>query len=87
MPCAIPACLLTPRANYWRIPGFFHRRVTAGTASGRQRRRVLARLALRTARPRNLSRMRHAFQQLPELRAQFKSDVRRYERCVRRWAT
>lgn len=29
--------------------------------------RVLARLALRSARPRDLSRMRHAFQQLPEL--------------------
>ncbi len=32
--------------------------------------RILARLALRTARPRDLARMRHAFQQLPELRAQ-----------------
>ncbi|STF41044.1 DNA mismatch repair protein MutS [Escherichia coli] len=31
--------------------------------------RILARLALRTARPRDLARMRHAFQQLPELRA------------------
>jgi DNA mismatch repair protein MutS len=30
--------------------------------------RILARLALRTARPRDLARMRHAFQQLPELR-------------------
>lgn len=30
--------------------------------------RVLARLALRTARPRDLARMRHAFQQLPALR-------------------
>lgn len=29
--------------------------------------RVLARLALRTARPRDLARMRHAFNQLPEL--------------------
>lgn len=29
--------------------------------------RILARLALRTARPRDLARMRHAFQQLPEL--------------------
>ena len=28
--------------------------------------RILARLALRTARPRDLARMRHAFQQLPE---------------------
>ena len=36
--------------------------------------RILARLALRTARPRDLARMRHAFQQLPELRAQL-SDV------------
>jgi len=32
--------------------------------------RILARLALRTARPRDLARMRHAFQQLPELRSQ-----------------
>ena len=31
--------------------------------------RILARLALRTARPRDLARMRHAFQQLPELRS------------------
>lgn len=31
--------------------------------------RILARLALRTARPRDLARMRHAFQQLPELNA------------------
>jgi DNA mismatch repair protein MutS len=31
--------------------------------------RILARLALRTARPRDLARMRHAFQQLPELQA------------------
>ncbi|MCT4708529.1 DNA mismatch repair protein MutS [Enterobacteriaceae bacterium H16N7] len=30
--------------------------------------RILARLALRTARPRDLARMRYAFQQLPELR-------------------
>ncbi|CCJ93884.1 DNA mismatch repair protein MutS [Cronobacter malonaticus 681] len=29
--------------------------------------RILARLALRTARPRDLARMRHAFQQLPTL--------------------
>ena len=29
--------------------------------------RILARLALRTARPRDLARMRHAFQQLPQL--------------------
>ena len=36
--------------------------------------RILARLALRTARPRDLARMRHAFQQLPELRAQL-ADV------------
>jgi DNA mismatch repair protein MutS len=32
--------------------------------------RILARLALRTARPRDLARMRHAFQQLPELNQQ-----------------
>lgn len=32
--------------------------------------RILARLALRTARPRDLARMRHAFQQLPELNTQ-----------------
>lgn len=32
--------------------------------------RILARLALRTARPRDLARMRHAFQQLPELKSQ-----------------
>lgn len=32
--------------------------------------RILARLALRTARPRDLARMRHAFQQLPLLNAE-----------------
>ncbi|MEH2919704.1 DNA mismatch repair protein MutS [Samsonia erythrinae] len=32
--------------------------------------RILARLALRTARPRDLARMRHAFQQLPVIREQ-----------------
>ncbi|MCV9879145.1 DNA mismatch repair protein MutS [Brenneria izbisi] len=32
--------------------------------------RILARLALRTARPRDLARMRHAFQQFPAIRAQ-----------------
>ncbi|WP_409310052.1 DNA mismatch repair protein MutS [Pectobacterium sp. B1J-3] len=32
--------------------------------------RILARLALRTARPRDLARMRHAFQQFPDIRAQ-----------------
>lgn len=37
--------------------------------------RILARLALRTARPRDLARMRYAFQQLPELNAQL-AEVR-----------
>ncbi|PKH20025.1 DNA mismatch repair protein MutS [Enterobacterales bacterium CwR94] len=32
--------------------------------------RILARLALRTARPRDLARMRHAFQQLPAIHAE-----------------
>ncbi|ONK02062.1 DNA mismatch repair protein MutS [Pectobacterium actinidiae] len=32
--------------------------------------RILARLALRTARPRDLARMRHAFQQFPDIRQQ-----------------
>ncbi len=32
--------------------------------------RVLARLALRTARPRDLARMRHAFSQYPDIQAQ-----------------
>jgi DNA mismatch repair protein MutS len=36
--------------------------------------RILARLALRTARPRDLARMRYAFQQLPELNEQL-ADV------------
>ena len=50
--------------------------------------RILARLALRTARPRDLARMRHAFQQLPELRAQLEGvDSARYKHCVRRWAS
>ncbi|WJV59357.1 DNA mismatch repair protein MutS [Pectobacteriaceae bacterium C111] len=35
--------------------------------------RILARLALRTARPRDLARMRHAFQQLPEIHMQLSS--------------
>ncbi|QKJ88413.1 DNA mismatch repair protein MutS [Paramixta manurensis] len=35
--------------------------------------RILARLALRTARPRDLARMRHAFQQLPEINQQLAS--------------
>lgn len=35
--------------------------------------RILARLALRSARPRDLARMRHALQQLPEIRLILKS--------------
>ncbi|XQK65989.1 hypothetical protein ACOI4A_03015 [Escherichia coli] len=51
--------------------------------------RILARLALRTARPRDLARMRHAFQQLPELRAQLETvdSALQYRRYVRRWAS
>ncbi len=38
--------------------------------------------------PTDLARMRHAFQQLPELRAQLElSIVHRYRRYVRRWAS
>ncbi|EGY28184.1 Mismatch repair ATPase (MutS family) [Candidatus Regiella insecticola 5.15] len=37
--------------------------------------RILARLALRTARPRDLARIRHAFQQLPEIHALLKSNI------------
>ncbi len=36
--------------------------------------RVLARLALRSARPRDLARMRHAFQQLPALHQQLSAE-------------
>ncbi|WP_288497089.1 DNA mismatch repair protein MutS [uncultured Erwinia sp.] len=36
--------------------------------------RILARLALRTARPRDLARMRHAFQQLPLLNAELEHN-------------
>ncbi len=37
---------------------------------------------------RDLARMRHAFQQLPELRAQWKVSIApRYKHCVRRWAS
>lgn len=39
--------------------------------------RILARLALRTARPRDLARMRHAFQQLPELNQQLEGVAAR----------
>ncbi|MFP9229864.1 DNA mismatch repair protein MutS [Pectobacterium cacticida] len=35
--------------------------------------RILARLALRTARPRDLARMRHAFQQFPDIHEQLSS--------------
>lgn len=50
--------------------------------------RILARLALRTARPRDLARMRHAFQQLPELN-QLLADVEApsCRSCARRWAS
>jgi DNA mismatch repair protein MutS len=37
--------------------------------------RVLARLALRSARPRDLGRMRHAFQQLPDIQALLASQT------------
>lgn len=46
--------------------------------------RITARLALRTARPRDLARMRHAFQQLPELRAQLESVDSAPCRCCAR---
>lgn len=50
--------------------------------------RILARLALRTARPRDLARMRHAFQQLPELRAQLESVGSAPCRCcARKWVS
>ncbi|AKH62545.1 MULTISPECIES: DNA mismatch repair protein MutS [Photorhabdus] len=40
--------------------------------------RVLARLALRSARPRDLARMRHAFQQLPDIHQIMDSSDSRY---------
>jgi DNA mismatch repair protein MutS len=40
------------------------------------------------ARPRDLARMRHAFQQLPELRAQLATlTARRYRNCAKPWAS
>ncbi|MFJ5317374.1 DNA mismatch repair protein MutS [Pectobacterium versatile] len=48
--------------------------------------RILARLALRTARPRDLARMRHAFQQFPDIREQLApldtDSVRRLVRLI-----
>lgn len=50
--------------------------------------RILARLALRTARPRDLARMRHAFQQLPDIRALLQDvDTRTCSSCCHRWAS
>lgn len=49
--------------------------------------RILARLALRTARPRDLARMRHAFQQLPELHAQLETvDSAPVQALRKKWA-
>lgn len=45
--------------------------------------RILARLALRTARPKDLARMRHAFQQLPELRLQLEGIATPWVRTLR----
>jgi DNA mismatch repair protein MutS len=50
--------------------------------------RILARLALRTARPRDLARMRHAFQQLPALRAMLADvDCAPVQRLREKWAS
>ncbi|WP_024559822.1 DNA mismatch repair protein MutS, partial [Franconibacter pulveris] len=45
--------------------------------------RILARLALRTARPRDLARMRHAFQQLPALREMLAQSDASYVQTLR----
>jgi len=45
--------------------------------------RILARLALRTARPRDLARMRHAFQQLPQLREMLADVPTEYVQTLR----
>lgn len=45
--------------------------------------RILARLALRTARPRDLARMRHAFTQLPELQTLLSSIDTYYVQTLR----
>ncbi|EOC1346584.1 DNA mismatch repair protein MutS [Cronobacter turicensis] len=45
--------------------------------------RILARLALRTARPRDLARMRHAFQQLPTLNTQLGDIDAEYVQTLR----
>ena len=50
--------------------------------------RILARLALRTARPRDLARMRHALQQLPLLRELLADvDSQPVQNCARKWAS
>ncbi len=46
--------------------------------------RILARLALRTARPRDLARMRHAFQQLPMLNEQLAEINSDYVQTLRK---
>ncbi|WP_312074042.1 DNA mismatch repair protein MutS [Atlantibacter sp.] len=46
--------------------------------------RILARLALRTARPRDLARMRHAFQQLPALNEQLAEINSDYVQTLRK---
>lgn len=45
--------------------------------------RILARLALRTARPRDLARMRHGLQQLPELCAQLEPSTVQHLQVLR----
>ncbi len=54
-------------ADHRRAAGALYR-AAAGAAPVGDLERILARLALRTARPRDLARMRHALQQLPLLR-------------------
>jgi DNA mismatch repair protein MutS len=49
--------------------------------------RILARLALRTARPRDLARMRHAFQQLPILREMLADVSAPVQRLREKWAS
>lgn len=50
--------------------------------------RILARLALRTARPRDLARMRHALQQLPCCASSWLTlTVSRCKNCAKKWAS
>ncbi|MFP1528309.1 hypothetical protein ACLB1R_19465 [Escherichia coli] len=72
MPVRDTRVLLERQQTLWRIAGF-HRRATAGTASGRRPGTYSGTSGFTNCSPTRSDRMRHAFQQLPELRAQLET--------------